>query len=139
MFLMSARSRISSLFGLGLIIVGATAWAGDNKSIQGTFRDTDGALLVAAEIRAERLDAKAKPVVTRTDAHGQYVFKGLPVGTYSVTAYLDGAPRSRAKVQTNSKGWAKVDFNLRSGEDGDTDVDRMQTDLRMGIGTNPGR
>src|SRR5437764_4677140 len=105
-------------FGIGCVSVvflfsSGLALAGDNNSIQGTLRDTDGVLLVAGNITAERNDAKAKPVITKTDDHGQYVFKGLPAGTYTVTAYVDDIPRARAKVQTNSKGWTKLDFNLR--------------------------
>ena len=88
-------------------------------------------MLVAGQIRAERLDAKAKPVITKTDDHGQYLFRGLPAGTYSLTAYVDDIPRARAKVRISNKGWAKVDFDLRAIEAGKGDVDQMQTDLRM--------
>ena len=123
-------------FGIGCVAVvvlftSGSVLAGDTKSIEGKLRDTDGVLLVAGKITAERIDAKAKPVITKTDDHGQYVFRGLPVGTYSVTAYVDDIPRARAKVQTSGKGWSKLDFNLREIEAGRGDVDRMQTDLRM--------
>lgn len=121
---------ISGIVALVLCALPSTS-GGDNKSIQGTLRDTDGVLLVAGEIRAERLDAKAKPFITQTDGRGQYVFRGLPAGTYSVTAYVDDIPRARAKVRTSDKGWAKIDFDLRKIEQGKGDVDQMQTDLRM--------
>ena len=127
---MRSRCRISPVLGV-VALMPIFALAADTKSIQGTLRDTDGVLLVAGEIRAERLDAKAKPVITRTDDHGHYIFRGLPAGTYAVTAYVDEVPRARAKVRTGDKGWLKLDFDLRALERGKGDVDQMQTDLRM--------
>jgi hypothetical protein len=131
----SARSTIITFFALGLMLGAGSTCAADSKSIQGTLIGSDGKPLMAGEIRAQRLDAKAKPAITTTDARGHYVFTGLPAGTYSVTAYVDGAPTSRANVRTSSKGWAKVDFDLRVNDSGDEGVDRMQRDLR----TNTGR
>ena len=115
---------------LGLIgVILTSVFAAETGSIQGTLRDTDGALLVAADIKAERLDAKMKPVTTKTDGRGRYLFTGLPAGVFMITAYVDGEPRSRARVQTKAKGWAKVDFKLGSGEG---DAARMQHDLQFG-------
>jgi hypothetical protein len=114
-----------------------SVFGADDKSIQGTLRDTDGVLLVAGEIRAERLDAKAKPVVTKTDDRGHYVLRALPVGLYRVTAYVDGSPRIQAKVKTTPKGWTKLDFNLHEAQD--EGVARLQQDLRMSTGSNPGQ
>jgi hypothetical protein len=85
----------------------------DNKSIQGTLLGTDGKPLAGAEIKAARLDAKAEPAMTKTDAQGHYLFQGLPSGAYAITAYVKSVPKSRASVRTRSDGWAKVDFDLR--------------------------
>ena len=115
--------------------------ASDNRSIQGKLIDEDGRLVRGAEIRAKRLDAKAKIATTRTDRAGIYVFKSLPPGVYEVTAYMNGYPQSRATVKTGSKGWAQVNFDLRLNvTDPDTrDVDRMQTDIHTSTGTVLGR
>ena len=85
-----------------------------------------------AEIHVLRVDVKAPEVVTTTDRRGQYILAGLPIGDYSVTAYdFHGFPRSRALIKTQSKGWAKVDFDLALDQGrGDAAASRMQTDLR---------
>jgi hypothetical protein len=95
-----------------LLFTSGSAWA-DNKSIQGTVIGSDGNRLAGAEMRAERLDAKTAAAQTKTDAKGQYVFKGLPAGAYAITAIVKNVPKSRASVRTRSDGWARVDFDLR--------------------------
>ena len=133
---MPSRFRISCFF-ISLAALSTAVWAGDDTGIQGTLRDTDGALLVAGDIRAERLDAKAKPVITKTDARGQYILRGLTAGRYRLTAYVDGIPRLVTKVQTKTKGLTKVDFNLHESQD--DGVRRMQQDLQMSSGSTSSR
>jgi hypothetical protein len=109
---MSARSAVIGAVLAAFILACSSVWA-DNKAIQGTVIGTDGKPLAGAQVRADRLDAKATPAVTKTDAQGHYVFKGLPVGAYAVTAFLKNVPKSRGMVKTRADGWAKVDFDLR--------------------------
>src|SRR6185312_17464355 len=113
---MSTRSGIIALSAVALILGTDLAWA-DTKSIQGTVTGVDGKPLAGADMRAERLDAKAAPALTKTDARGQYQFKGLPVGAYAITAIVKEVPKSRASVRTRADGWAKVDFDLRTKAD----------------------
>src|SRR4051794_7339741 len=106
---MSLRFEIGSLVAL-LALLSASGSGADDRSIQGTLRDTDGVLLVAGEIRAQRLDARAKPVIIKTDAHGQYVFRGLPAGTFRGDGYGDGTPRNVAKGREKGNGRKKPEF-----------------------------
>src|ERR1043166_8124247 len=133
---------MSRYLGLGaalmfVILVAGPVAAGDNKSasnkgaIAGTFTDDDGKRLVGAEIRVQAVGTKLKPVITRTDSQGRYWIKGLPIGDYVVTAYLDGSAAFRAKIRTSDKGYAKVDFDLRLTSQGAEGADRMQRDLRF--------
>ena len=115
---------------VALVVVGPM-WSADHKSIQGNVTGADGKGYAGAEIRVERVDAKAKPIIVSTDAKGVYVLSGLPIGTYQVTAYVDGTARSRVKVQTSAAGWTKVDFDLRLNEKRGDGVDHMQTDLSL--------
>jgi hypothetical protein len=115
---MFTRSGIIAVFAVAFILAGGSAGAADSKSIQGTLTGVDGKPLGGAEIRAERLDAKVPPAITKTDAQGRYVFKVLPVGAYAVTAYVKSVPKSRAMLKTRSDGWAKVDFDLRMKANG---------------------
>jgi hypothetical protein len=132
-------SRYFGIFAaliLGLLIAGPVV-AGDKKAadnkgaIVGTFTDDDGKRLVAAEIRVESIGSKVKPVITRTDSQGRYFVKGLPIGDYMVTAYIDGSPAYRARIRTSDKGYAKVDFDGRLTKQGSDGTDRMQRDLRF--------
>src|SRR3954454_7800330 len=109
---MFPRSGIVAALVVPLIVASASAWA-DTKSIQGTVLGTDGKPLAGADVRAERLDTKAEPSLTKTDADGHYTFKALPVGAYAVTTIVKSVAKSRALVRTRSDGWAKVDFDLR--------------------------
>ena len=109
---MFTRSGIIAAFLFAFILATGSTFA-DTKSIQGTVTGPDGKPLADAEVKANRLDAKGDQAVTKTDAHGHYTFKALPVGAYAVTAYVKSVPKSRASVRTRSDGWAKVDFDLR--------------------------
>jgi hypothetical protein len=113
---MSTRSGIIALSAVALILGTDLTWA-DTKSIQGTVTGVDGKPLAGADVRAERLDAKAAPALTKTDVRGQYQFKGLPVGAYAITTLVKNVPKSRASVRTRADGWAKVDFDLRTKAD----------------------
>jgi Carboxypeptidase regulatory-like domain len=106
------RSRIIAAVSLAFIL-GTFSARADSKSIQGTVTGTDGKPFAGAEIRANRLDEKAAPVVTKTDAQGHYTFKALPAGAYAVTAFVKTVPKMHATVRTRGDGWAKVDFDLR--------------------------
>src|SRR3954447_12252462 len=112
-----SRSRVFAFWLVALTLGAAAAWA-DNKSIQGTLLGLDGNPMADQEIKADRLDAKGTPrAITKTDAQGHYQFKALPVGAYSITAYVKNAAKLRAMVKTRDDGWAKVDFDLRTRRD----------------------
>ena len=121
---MSARSGIIAAALFALILVCSSALA-DTKAIQGTLLGKDGKPVAGADIRADRLDAKAPPATTKTDAQGRYVFKVLPVGAYKITAFIKEVPKMHAEVKTRADGWAKVDFDLRTPANGSTIKKRM--------------
>src|SRR5436853_4978371 len=89
---------------VALLVSCNSAWA-DSKSIVGTVVGADGKALIDAGVRAERLDAKANPVATKTFAKGQYVFTDLPVGVYQVLVTVKGVAKSQAKIKTRAGGW----------------------------------
>jgi len=99
-----------------------------NKSVAGTVIGRSGKPLEDVEVRALRMDARQRPIVTMTALDGVYILRGLPPGIYSITASVDGLPLSRAQVQARDKGWIKLDFDLRQ-EAGDT-ATRYNNDIR---------
>ncbi|HJT82442.1 MAG TPA: carboxypeptidase-like regulatory domain-containing protein, partial [Chthoniobacterales bacterium] len=116
--------------------------AADNKShvgwVKGTLIGEDGKPFKGAIIRAEpkgKTDLKGKAFVTATDSRGQYLFTTMPIGDYSLTAYVDGVAMSRAIIRTSNQGWSNVNFDLRLNANGADGVDRMQRDIRFSSGT----
>jgi len=114
-----------------LFVVSST-FAGESKTlvIKGKVIGDNGKPQEGAEIKVRAVDHTAPEKTTITDAHGQYLVSGLSVGSYIITAYLNGFARSRAAIQAHDKGWAKVDFDLALDKATGDQVDRMQQDLR---------
>ncbi|MFL6513837.1 MAG: carboxypeptidase-like regulatory domain-containing protein [Chthoniobacterales bacterium] len=125
--------------GLAIVLVTGSVRAGDNKVIQGSVIGEDGKGVSNAQVRAQRLDAKARIATAKTDARGHYIFEILPAGSYALTAYIYGYPKSRATIRTGGKGWAKVDFDLRLNEPQTDEVNRMQRDIQTSSGSVLGR
>jgi Carboxypeptidase regulatory-like domain len=121
---MSAHSGTIAAALFALILACSSAMA-DTKAIQGTLLGKDGKPVAGADIRADRLDAKAEPAKTKTDAQGRYVFKVLPVGAYKITVIVKEVPKMHAEVRTRTDGWAKVDFDLRTPANGTTTKKRV--------------
>ena len=146
---MSRNSRIIAAVALAFALVAGPAVLGaDNKtdkkadkeirdkSVAGTVIGKSGKPLEDVEVRALRVDVKQRPIVTMTALDGVYILRALPPGTYSITASVDGLPLSRAQLRTPSKGWIKLDFDLRK-EAGDT-ATRINNDVRTVIWYNVG-
>jgi hypothetical protein len=131
---MFPHSRIIAALAV-MLLAAASTFAADRTAVQGTLIGEDGKPFGAAEIHAQRTDAKAKAVIARTKPDGRYYFVGLPPGAYSITAYVDGVPMSRANVRTPSHGWVKVNFDLRLNATGADGTDQMQRDVRFGDGS----
>jgi carboxypeptidase family protein len=126
---MFPRSGMVAVFTIVLVASGSTL-AADDKSVAGTVIGKNSKPFEGAEIRVRRVDAKAAVAIATTDGRGIYVFKGLPVGKYLITAYVDGFAKSTASITTPGKGWTKVDFDLRLEARTNESVARMQHDLQ---------
>jgi carboxypeptidase family protein len=111
---MNLRAKI--MVGLALAVLAvSSAFAGDNKVlvIKGKVMDDDGKPADGTEVRVRALDRKAPDKIVETDSRGQYIVLGLIPGKYSVTAYdFFGNARSRALIEAQRKGWARVNFDL---------------------------
>ena len=130
-------TRITKLIAACAVTLAAAglALADDNKSnnnklilIKGKVIGEDGKPQPDAEIRVMRAGGKDSIATTTTDARGTYMVTLLPMGAYTVSAYVDTYERSRAHVKVFKKGWAKVDFDLRL--DLNNFADHFDQDLR---------
>jgi Carboxypeptidase regulatory-like domain len=97
------------LLVLGLMVASASA---QNSSIRGLVKDAAGKRLPGAQVKVERTDAKARADTTNTDANGNYVVNGLPVGTFRVAAYGKMNAKEIGDIDTKSGTSVIVDFDL---------------------------
>src|SRR2546423_15167226 len=95
---MFIHSRVFAALAFALF-AGGSILAADRTAVQGTLLGEDGKPLGGADIRAKRVDAKAKVVIARTRSDGRYYFIGLPPGSYALTAYVDGVAMPLANVR----------------------------------------
>jgi Carboxypeptidase regulatory-like domain len=102
-----------AVFAIMLLAFSLSARA-EGFGLRGAVKGTDGKALAGAEVRAQRLDGKGPVVVGKTDAKGEYSFKGLNDAAYKVTAVVNKVPKSVASVRTRATGWVRVDFDLRA-------------------------
>ena len=59
------------------------------STLTGDVKDTSGALLVGAKVTARQIDTGLTRTTVSTE-EGRFVFPGLPVGAYEITAELSG-------------------------------------------------
>lgn len=87
-------SIASALCGVLLLAGSAQADTKDTNSIQGLVINKAGKPVAGAEVKAQRKDSTAPPVVTKTDERGLYAFTSLPAGKYSVTVVADNGAKA---------------------------------------------
>ena len=93
----------------GLMAASASA---QDSSIRGFVKYIDGKQAAQAEVKVERVDAKARSITIKTDAKGNYAATGLPVGTFKVTAYVKDVAKEVGGINTKSGTSITVDFDL---------------------------
>jgi hypothetical protein len=99
--------------GAALALVASVAWGQTNTGqISGTVRDASGAVLPGVTITVTNLDTGlARPEVT--GASGGYVVTNLSVGTYSVSAELQGFRKAqKTRLALAADGRLSADFVL---------------------------
>ena len=99
----------SVLLAFGLMAASAPA---QNSSIRGAVKGMDGKPLGGAQVKVERTDAKVRAVNLNSDANGNYIANGLPVGTFKVTASGKTNAKEIGGITTKSGGSVTVDLNL---------------------------
>ena len=90
----------------------AASASAQNCSIQGAVKGMDGKPLAGATVKIERTDAKARTIDLNSDAKGNYVATGLPVGTFKVGAYSKTNGKEIGGITTKSGSAVTVDLNL---------------------------
>jgi hypothetical protein len=108
---MSSKFRLlafafSSLF---LISVGFS----QPVKIEGEVKGVNNKPAKGAELRVDRVDKKAAPVMAKTDAKGRFAATVLDVGTYKLTAMLPGGIQSAKVIKADGKKQLFVTFDMK--------------------------
>ena len=116
---MTASRRVQWLVGLalGLLVVSGTRAAAqiNTGSIVGTVRDSSGGILPGVTVTVT-LDATGVSQSTVTNEAGQFVFPGLRVGQYTVSAEISGFKRAvQNEIQLSVQDRREVAFTLEVG------------------------
>lgn len=104
------------LLALSLALIPSMARAQiDSASIVGDVTDSQGGALPGATVVATQEGTRFS-FTTTTNAKGQYSFRNLRIGSYLITAELDGFKKTvRSAVQLNIQDTIKADFVLEVG------------------------
>ncbi|HEX4631757.1 MAG TPA: carboxypeptidase-like regulatory domain-containing protein [Chthoniobacterales bacterium] len=80
--------------------------------IEGEVKGMNNAPAKGADLRVDRVDKKAAPVMAKTDAKGRFAATVLEVGTYKVTATLPGGIQSAKVIKAEGKKRLFVTFDM---------------------------
>lgn len=116
---MNARRAAGLVTGLALgLLLGSGTPARaqiDTGSIVGSVRDSSGGVLPGVTVTATQQGTNATAVAVTSD-RGEYVMPNLKIGTYDVTAEIEGFKRSiQQGVTLNVQQRLQVDFTLEVG------------------------
>jgi hypothetical protein len=95
---------------LGSVLLSET-FAAQTSSIEGNVTGADGRPLKDAEIRFEQKVRQMSPIISRTNANGQYT-AALPRGLYKMSLAAGGAVKASITVKATGLN-SRIDFDLR--------------------------
>ncbi|MEO5895346.1 MAG: carboxypeptidase-like regulatory domain-containing protein, partial [Vicinamibacterales bacterium] len=125
------------VFALVLGAVPAVAQT-DTASIVGTVKDQSGAVLPGVTVTATQAATNVVVSVLTNDS-GQFVFPGLKIGTYTVSAELQGFKRAvHPDVTLNVQNRAAVTFTMEVGQLAEEIVVKGGTELLQTQSANIG-
>jgi hypothetical protein len=81
--------------------------------IEGEVKGFNDKPAKGADLRIDRVDKKAAPVMAKTDAKGHFAATVLEVGTYKMTATLPGGLQSAQVVKADGKKRVFVTFDMK--------------------------
>jgi hypothetical protein len=88
---------------------------GEPLKIEGEVKGLNNKPAKGADLRVDRVDKKAAPVMAKTDAKGRFAATVLEVGTYKLTATLPGGIQSAQVIKADAKKRTFVTFDMKPG------------------------
>lgn len=86
---------------------------GQPVKIEGIVKGVNNKPAKGADVRVDRVDKKAAPVLAKTDAKGHFAATVLDVGTYKLTAVLPGGIQSAQVIKADGKKQLFVTFDMK--------------------------
>src|SRR3954466_12556739 len=86
---------------------------GQPVQIEGVVKGVNNKPAKGADLRVDRVDKKAAPVLAKTDAKGHFAATVLDVGTYKLTAMLSGGIQSAQVIKADGKKQLFVTFDMK--------------------------
>lgn len=109
---MDFKSRLAALTFSSLVFLASSSF-GQNSTLSTEVKGADGRGAQNAEVRIDRTDRKATPVIKRTDAKGKLTVANLPAGKYLLTVTSAQGARSSQMVETKANKQMLVTFDLQ--------------------------
>ena len=108
---MSQKRLAAVIFSSSFLLLSSAF--GQKAVIEADVRGVDGGPAKGAEVRIERQDKKAAPVIAKTDKQGRVVANDLEIGSYKVTATVEGGVQSSQIVKTRSNKPTLIPLDMR--------------------------
>jgi hypothetical protein len=106
---MSLNYRLIAVVCSSVFLLGS---AGPQAAIEAEVKGVDGRPSKGAEVRIERRDKKAPPIVVKTDKRGRLIATNLAVGVYMLTATVEGGIHASQLVKTQADKPTLVAFDM---------------------------
>jgi len=107
---MSSHIRLIALAFSSLFLIGIGF--GQPVKIEGEVKGVNNKPAQGADLRIDRVDKKAAPLLAKTNAKGQFAATVSEVGTYKVTATLPGGIQSAQVLKADAKKRVFVVFDM---------------------------
>lgn len=108
---MSSNFRLIAFAFSSLFLI-STGFAEPVK-IEGEVKGANNKPAKGADVRVDRVDKKAAPVLAKSDAKGRFAATVLEVGTYKLTATLPGGIQSAQVIKADGKKRLFVTFDMK--------------------------
>lgn len=107
---MTSHFRLIAFALSSLFLV--SAGFGQSVKVEGEVKGVNNKAAKGADVRVDRVDKKAAPVMAKTDAKGHFAATVLDVGTYKLTATLPGGLQSARVITADTKKRVFVTFDM---------------------------
>ena len=108
---MFSKIRLIALAFSSLFLIG-TGFA-QKVTIAGEVKGVNNKPAKGADLRVDRVDKKAAPVMAKTDAKGHFAATVSAIGTYKLTAMLPGGIQSAQVIKADGKKQLFVTFDMK--------------------------